>query len=73
VWVGGRSLPGIAPSNSTGSIDVFLFQRPCVVNKRSLSRADHSSRGVLPSMVSPSVITKSLQWGRPGPLEAVAP
>jgi hypothetical protein len=38
----------------------------------SLRRADHSSRGVLPSMVCLSVIVKSRKWGGPSPLGAVA-
>jgi hypothetical protein len=36
-------------------------------------RADHSSRGVLPSVVCLSVIVKPRQRGGPGPLGAVAP
>jgi len=73
VWLCGRSLAGIAGSNSAGSMDVFLFQILCVVSKRSLSRADHSPRGILQSMVSLSVRVKPQLWGRPVPLEAVAP
>ena len=37
-----------------------------------LRRADHSSRGVLPSVVCLSVIVKP-RWGGPGPLGAVPP
>jgi hypothetical protein len=59
VWVCGRSLAGITVSNPAGSMDVFLFQMLCVVRKRSFSRADHSSRGVLPSMVSLNVKPQS--------------
>jgi len=58
VWVCSRSLAGIAGSNSAGSMNVFLFEMLCVVSKSSLSPADHSSRGVLQSMVSPSVTVK---------------
>jgi len=36
-------------------------------------RADHSSRGVLPSVVCLSVIMNPRQLGGLGPLEAVAP
>jgi hypothetical protein len=36
-------------------------------------RADHSSRGVLPSVVCLSVIVKPRSGGGPGPLGAVAP
>jgi hypothetical protein len=55
-WVCGRSLAGIAGSNLAGSMDVFLLLVLCVVRYRSLRRADHSSRGVLPSLVFLSVI-----------------
>jgi hypothetical protein len=58
VWVCGHSLAGIAVSNSAGSMDIFLFQMLCVVSNSSLSRADHSHRGILHSMVSLSVIVK---------------
>jgi hypothetical protein len=48
---------------------------PCVVcfQKRSLLRADDSSRGVLPSVVCLSVIVKPQFQGQPGPLGAVSP
>jgi hypothetical protein len=36
-------------------------------------RADHSSRGVLPSVVCLNVIVKPRKWGGLGPLGAVAP
>ena len=39
----------------------------CVVRLRSLWWADHSSRGVLPSVVHVSVILKPQQWGNLGP------
>jgi hypothetical protein len=45
----------------------------CVVKYRSMRLADHSSRGVLPSVVSLSVIVRPRQWGGPGLLGAVAP
>jgi hypothetical protein len=45
----------------------------CVVRYRSLRRADHSSRGVLLSVVCLSVIVKPRQRGGPGALEVVAP
>jgi hypothetical protein len=38
-----------------------------------MRRADHSSRGVLPTVVCLSVIMKPRQRGGPGPLAAVAP
>jgi hypothetical protein len=40
----------------------------CAVRERSLRRADHSSRGVLPSVVYLSVIVKPWQRWCPGPL-----
>jgi len=48
-WVCGRSLAWIASSNPDGSMDVSVMI--VVVKKRSLRRADHSSRGVLTSVV----------------------
>ena len=45
----GRSLAGIVGSNPTGGMHVCLLWVLCVV--RSLRRADHLSRGVLPSVV----------------------
>jgi hypothetical protein len=46
----GRSLPGIAGSNPAGFMDVCLLWVLCVV-RLSLRQTDHSSRGVIPSMV----------------------
>ena len=42
-----------------------------VVGYRYVRRADHSSRGVLPSVVCLSVIVKLLLCGAPGPVEVV--
>jgi hypothetical protein len=50
-WVFGRSLAGIAGSNPAGGMDVCLLWVLCVVKQSSLRRADHLSRGVLPSVV----------------------
>ena len=47
----GRSLAGIAGSNPAEGIDICLLWVLCVVRYRSLRLADHSSRGVLPSVV----------------------
>jgi hypothetical protein len=44
----------------------------CVVRWRSLHRADHPYRGVLPSVVCLSVLVKPRQRGGPGPLLGVA-
>jgi hypothetical protein len=53
-WVCGLSLAGIVGSNPAG---VWMsLSCECCVFWRSLRRADHSSRGVLPSVVCLSVI-----------------
>jgi hypothetical protein len=56
VWVCGSSLDEIAGSNPAGGMSVCLLRVLCVVRKRSLRLADHSSRGNLPSVVRLSVI-----------------
>jgi len=65
-WVCGRSLAGIVGSNAAGGMDVCLLLVLSVVRYMSLRRADHSSRGVLPSSVCLSVILKPRN-GRPWP------
>jgi len=50
VWVCGRSLAGIVGSNPAGDLDVCLLSVLGVVRKRSLRRADYSSRGTIPSV-----------------------
>ena len=57
-WFCGRSLDGIVGSNPAGGMDVRLLLVLCVVRYRCLHRADHSSRGVLPSAVCLSVTVK---------------
>ena len=47
----GRSLAGSAGSNPAGCVDDCLLWVVCVVKYRSLRRDDHSSRGVLPTVV----------------------
>ena len=55
-----RSCDGIAGSNSAGGMDVCPRYVLCVIRKRSLPRADHSSRGILPTVARPtSVMVKS--------------
>ena len=49
-WNCGRSLAGITDSNPAGGIDVCLLWVLCIVRLRSLRRADHASRDVLPSV-----------------------
>jgi hypothetical protein len=44
-----------------------------VVRYRSLRRADHLTRGVLPSVMCLSVTYKSLKGGSVGPIWAAAP
>ena len=67
------SLAGIAGSIPVSGMDVCLLWVLCVVKYRFLSRADHLSRGVLPSVVCLSVNAKLRKWGGPGPLGAVVP
>jgi hypothetical protein len=57
-WDCGRSISGSAGSNPPGGMDVSLLWVLYVFRWRSLWRADHSSRGVLPSLVCLSVIVK---------------
>jgi len=67
-WVCGHSLAGIVGSNPAGGMGDCLLWVLCVVRQKSLRRADHSSRGVLPNVVCLSVIVNSRQWGGLGPL-----
>ena len=62
-WVCGLLLAGIVGSNTAGGIDVCLLWVLCVVRLMSLCRADHSSRGFLPSVVCLSVIVNPRYWG----------
>ena len=50
-YVCGRLPAEIVGSNPTGGMDVCLLRLLCVVRWRSLRRADHSPRGVLPTVV----------------------
>jgi len=56
VRVCGRSFAGVAGSNPVRSRVVCVFSGVCVIKYMSLRRADHSSRGVLTSVVCLSVI-----------------
>jgi hypothetical protein len=57
-----RSLAGMVVSKPTGGIDVSLWRVLCVVREMSLRRANHLSKGVLPSVVCPvDVIAKRRQ------------
>jgi hypothetical protein len=50
-WFCGRSPTGIAGSNTAWGVDVCFSVVSIVCVVRSLRRADHSSRGVLPTVV----------------------
>ena len=45
-------------------MDICLLWVMCVVRQRSLRRADHSSRGVLPTVVRRCVWSRNLLWMR---------
>ena len=60
-WVCGRLVVGISGSNPVRGMDFCLLWVFCVVKFKSLRRADHSSRGVLQSVVCLSVISKPRQ------------
>ena len=47
----GRSPADILGSNPTGGVNICVLWVSCFVRYRSLRRADHSSRGVLPAVV----------------------
>jgi len=51
-WVCGRLFPCIPGSNSSGDMDVCLLCVLDIVRKKTLRRADHSSGGVLLSMIA---------------------
>ena len=70
-WFCARSLARIGGSNPTGSMDVCLLWVLYVVRFMCLRRADHSTRGVLPSVVCLCVMEKLRQWEGPGPVGAV--
>ena len=64
---------GIACLNLASSMDVCHLWVLCFVKQGSLRQADHSSSGVLLSVVCLSVIVKPRQWRSPGPLRAAKP
>ena len=57
----GRSPAEIVGSNPTGGMDICLLWVLCVVRYKSLLRADHSSRGVLPTVVRRCVWSRNLK------------
>ena len=58
-----RSSTETVGSNPNGGMDVFLLWILCIVRQRSLRRTDHSSRGVLPSVVCRCVWSRNLRNG----------
>jgi hypothetical protein len=60
----GRSPAEILGSNPTGSMDICLVWVSCVVRYRSLRRTDHTSRGVLSTVVRRCVWSKNLKNAR---------
>jgi hypothetical protein len=56
VWVRSRSIIRVAGSNAAGDMDSLLLVVYCQAEVSA--RADHSSRGTLPSVVCLSVIVK---------------
>ena len=71
-WVCGRSFAWIAGSNPAEGMDFCLLWVFYFARLRSLRRADHSSRGVLLTVVHRSVIVNPTQWGSRIPSGAAA-
>ena len=59
----GRSPAYIVGSNPTGGMDICLLWVSCVVRQRSLRRADHSSRGVIPTLLRRCVWSRNIKNG----------
>jgi hypothetical protein len=73
-YVCGCSSAEIMGSNHKDGMDVCLLWVLCAVRERSLRQGDHSSRGVLLTVVRRCVWSrKSRELGGPGPLGAVSP
>ena len=62
-WVYGLSLAGISGLNHPAGIDVCHLRVLRIFKYRSLRQADHSTRGVLPSVVCLSVIEETQRGG----------
>jgi hypothetical protein len=60
LWVCGLSPVELAVFNPTGGMDICLLWVLCVVWQKSLRWANHSSRGVLPTVVRRCVWSRSL-------------
>jgi hypothetical protein len=67
----GRSFYGIGVPNPTRRMVVSVLWELAVVRQSSVCRADHSSRGILLSVVFLNMISKPLKWRIPGPLDLV--
>jgi len=59
-WLWGRSPAEMVGSNPTRGIDVCLLWVLCVVRWRSVRRADHSSRGVVLTVLGRCVWSRNL-------------
>jgi hypothetical protein len=68
MWVCSHSFAGIAGSNSTGRHGCLSVVGGVCCQVETLRRADHSSGGIVPSVVSLSVIVNPQQRGGLGPL-----
>jgi len=67
VSVCGHSLVGNMSSDAAEGMKISLLWVLCVVRYRYLGRPDHSSRGVLSSVVSPMSVIAKPRTGRPWP------
>jgi len=67
-WVCGCLHAGISGSSPAGGMDVFFM-----CSWKSVRRADHSSRGVIPSVMCPMSLILGNQRGGLSPLEALEP
>ena len=72
VWVCGHSLAGVACSNAAKNMDASLLWMLYVVMLSFWRRADHASRGALPSVMSECDCETS-KMRRPKPTRAVEP
>jgi len=71
-WVYVQSLAGIAGSNPAGVIDICLVLLLCCQVEVS-RRVDHSSRGVLMSVVYPNECDRQTSQRKPRRTKAVEP
>jgi hypothetical protein len=69
VWTCGRLLVRIAGSSPSRGIDICRLGVLCFVMQSSLRRTDHSSRGVLASVVCLECDREAWMIGRPWPIK----